>query len=381
MKGDRVAIVGVGETAYVRASPLSMTALAIQAARAAITDAGLSVGEVDGFINADGQPPIDQIAAGLGASERPFVCNPAVRAGAATVGALAQAQLAIDAGLATAVLVVHAAKASAQGGPYAFHGRDPLKAALEMPVGFFGQPAYFATMGRRYLHRYGLAEDALRAVPMTARRWAALTPNAQQGRPLDEAAYRASPMIATPFRAADCCLMTDGACAYVVSAVERARDRPHPVVAVAGVGMGSNGYPLSDVLTQNADVLDLPARQSSARAYAMAGVDADDIDFAEVYDCFSISTALQVEQLGLCGPGEAPAFFARGAAGPGGERPVNTSGGHLAQGYVPGANLMVEAVLQLRGARGSAQVEGARLGAVAGLGANAHATAVLTNAL
>ena len=378
MKGGRIAIAGVGETAYLRASPDSMLAMVVQAARRAIADAGLQPTDIDGLINSDGQPPLDEIAAGLGIEERPYTANPSVRAGAATVGALMHAQMAIEAGVSTAVLITHGAKASRPGGPYAFHEQDPLKGALEMPVGFFGQPAYFATMAQRYAHEHGLDEKSLAAVPLSARAWAALTPNAQQRKPLDFEAYLASPMIASPFRIADCCLMTDGACAYVVTSLERARDMPRPPVVVQGVGLGTLPYTLSRVLTQNADILDLPARLSAPRAYAMAGIGPADLDFAQVYDCFSISAILQVEQLGLCERGEGARFFAEGHTRPGGAMPVNTAGGHMAQGYVPGANLVIEAVNQLRGGRGDGQVAGARMGAVAGLGANAHATAILS---
>lgn len=377
MKGYRVAIAGVGETDFLRASPESTLGMSVEAARRAIADAGLVAGDIDGIITC-GSDPVDEVAFALGMEERPFTAANAVVAGTATVGgALQLAQLAIDAGLARHVLVYYAIKCSRPGGPRQFHLAEPLKTDLEMPVGFFGQPAYFAVVANRYRHEYGLTEEELAAVSMSTRRWAELTPGAQKRDSLPIEGYRRSQMIARPLRAADCCLMTDAGCAYVVTSVERARAMPHPPAVVAGIGIGTNPLPMSTVFTQNPSLLALPGDSSAARAYAMAGLASTDVDMAQVYDCFSISSILQVEMLGLCEKGEGGRFFAAGHGAPGGRAPINTSGGHLAGGYVPGINLLVEGVRQLRGARGAAQVPDARVCAVTGLGSNSHATTLL----
>jgi acetyl-CoA acetyltransferase len=184
-------------------------------------------------------------------------------------------------------------------------------------------------------------------------------------------------MISTPLRVADCCLTTDGGGAYVVSAVERARDMPHPVIVVQGLGLGFNNYPQGSLFTQKACTFEFPGRESAARAYAMAGLDPKDLDLAQVYDGFTISALVQTEMLGLCERGEAPRFYAAGHGRPGGRMPVNTSGGHMSGGYVPGINLLIEGVRQLRGQEGARQVPSARLCAVAGLGGNSHATTIL----
>jgi acetyl-CoA acetyltransferase len=374
-----VAIAGVGETAYLRSTPRTLIQMLAEASRNAIADAGLTIADIDGFISQPGLPPLDEVMAALGAKgERPFMaaCDAVAGASSVTMG-VRLAQMAIIAGYATAVLVPYGIKCSDPGGPYAFHAHDPLKADLEMPVGWFGQPLYFAAVAQRYRHEYGLSEEELAAVPISARTWAALTPGAQRRDPLDIEAYRRSPMIATPFRAADCCLMTDGAAAYVVTSLERARDLPGKVVKVLGTGMGKQPQPISSILSQNPDVLEYAAHTSSAEAYSEAGVGPADLDFAQIYDCFSISTMIQAEQVGLCGRGEAGRMFARGDTRPGGRIPVNTSGGHMSGGYVPGANLLVEAVRQLRGDRGEAQVPDAAIGLVTGLSGNIHATTIL----
>lgn len=378
MKGSRVAVVGIGETPYVRVTERSVMELIVDAARAAITDAGLKPQDIDGLIACGGTPAMDEIAYSLGIRERPFTAGNDMVAGAATVGgALILAQLATEAGLAKHVLIPFGFKCSDPGGPYVFHERDPLKADLEMPVGYFGQPIYFAAMTQRYRHEYGLAEEDLAAVATSCRAWAQRTPGAQRREPLSLEDYRRSPMISSPLRVADCCLMTDGACAYVVSSVERARDLPQPPAIIGGVGIGTNPLPMSMILSQNRDILNMPARESAAKAYAMAGISAEDVDVAQLYDCFSISTILQAEMLGFCEQGEGGAFFAAGHAAPGGRLPINTSGGHLSGGYLPGANLLVEAVRQIRHSRDDAQVPDAKVAVVTGLGANAHATAVL----
>ncbi|HKP77943.1 MAG TPA: thiolase family protein [Phenylobacterium sp.] len=380
MKGSRVAIVGVGETEYVRATERPLMALVVEACRTAVEDAGLTLAEIDGLVGAS-RLPMDEVAAALGLEETPFTAQCDVVAGAATAGSsLILAQLAIEAGLATAVLVPYGIKCSHPGGPYAFHAADPLKADLEMPVGYFGQPIYFAAMAQRYRHEHGLTEEELSAVPRAARAWAQLNPRAQKREPLDFAAYQRSPMIATPLRAADCCLMTDGACAYVVTSVARARDLRRTPAVISGVAVGANPLPQSMILSQNADVLAFPAAESSRKAYAMAGIEAKDVDVAQVYDCFSISTIAQAEMMGFCEPGEGGRFFNAGHTAPGGRMPINTSGGHLSGGYVPGANLVVEAVRQLRGERDAAQVPGVEVSIAGGLGGNAHGVAVFTRA-
>jgi acetyl-CoA acetyltransferase len=378
MKAGAVAITGVGETEFVRSSPKSLLALEVEASLEAIADAGLKPADIDGFVVNRNTHSADELAFALGIAERPFSAVTDVVGGAAPAGqALILAQLAIEAGLARHVLVPYAFQASRPGGPYGFHSREPLKADLEMPVGFFGQASYFAMMACRYAHEFGLTEEELASVAITFRKWAQLTPGAQKREALDLEGYRKSPMISTPFRVVDCCLLTDGGAAYVVSAADRAADlRRHPV-AVQGVGLATTGLPISMVFTQAPDLMAFPGEKSAALAYGMAGLGPADIDLAQIYDGFSIVALLQAEMLGLCERGEGQRFFAAGRAAPGGKTPVNTSGGHMSGAYLPGVTLIVEAVRQLRGGRGEGQVAGAEVCAVTGLGGNAHSTAIL----
>ncbi|SCW47370.1 Acetyl-CoA acetyltransferase [Sphingobium faniae] len=379
MKGNRIAITGVGETPFLRKGEESVLMMMARASLSAIADAGLTPADIDGYIsNKYAGHGSDEVAHAIGAGEKRFCAIADSAGGTATTGqALQLAQMAIEAGLARHVLIPYAIRSTKPGGVYGVHAREPQKAGIEMPVGFFGQPTYFASMANRYAHEYGMTEEEQAAVPMTYRAWATLTPGAQRREPMDLDVYRQSPMIATPLRAADCCLTTDGGGAYVVSAVEEARDMPHPVVSVRGMGLGFTNWPQGILFTQTPSTFAFPGEVSARRAYEMADCDPKDMDFAQVYDGFTISALVQTEMLGLCEKGEAPRFYAAGHAKPGGRMPVNTSGGHMSGGYVPGINLIIEAVRQLRGQEGDRQVPDARLCAVAGLGGNSHSTTIL----
>ncbi|WP_240653182.1 thiolase family protein [Sphingomonas crocodyli] len=378
MKAGTIAITGVGETPMVRASQQSLLEMTVDASMMAIADAGLKPQDIDGFVVNRNSHSADELGFALGIDKRPFSAITDTVGGTGPTGsALTLALLAIEAGLARHVLVPYGFQATRPGGPYGFHSREPLKADLEMPVGYFGQPSYFAAMANRYAHEYGLSEEELASVSITFRKWAELTPAAQKRDPMDLEGYRKSPMISTPFRVADCCLMTDAGAAYVVSRADEARDMAQPRVLVDGLGLGTTRWPHSMMFTQAPSIFDFPGRESAKPAFEMAGVTAADLDLAQIYDGFSISALVQAEQLGLCGEGEGGKFFHAGHAAPGGKMPVNTSGGHMSGGYLPGITLLIEGVRQLRHQRDAAQVPDATLCAVTGLGGNSHATTIL----
>lgn len=374
---SRVAIVGVGETEFARRLDQPLEKLVLKASLRAITDAGLAPADIDGFIPVHGGPPADDLATALGSS-RSFTAGPGMTPGAGSVASLQTAAMAIGAGLANHVLVYYGFQGSKPGGPYSFHAEDPVKAALEMPFGWYGQPVYFAAWAQRYCHHYGVKPEEFAPVALAARAWAAMTPGAQKADPMSHEDYVRSPMVSTPLRALDCCLISDGAAAMVVTSLERARELPHPPTVVAGIGTASLDVTLTGLFTQKPDVLSLGSALSGPRAFRSAGVGPRDVDVAEIYDCFSISMVLQMEDLGFCPRGEGFAFSAGGRIAPGGEFPVNTHGGHLSYAYMPGMNHIVEATRQIRGGRGAAQVEGAEVALVAALGGNDHATAILT---
>jgi acetyl-CoA acetyltransferase len=382
LNGERIAIVGVGGTPPVRRSDRGIRELVVEACLAAIADAGLRPGDIDGVVTDVSYMPLrvpaDEVAIALGLPDGRFSAHGLV-GGAGVVGAPELARLAIAAGRARHVLSYYGADfGSAEGGPYAFPVALDAKAAVEMPFGWYGQPLAFAAMAQRYRHLYGLTPEQQAEVPMAARAHAAGTPGALRPRPLSLSDYLASPLIAEPFRSPDCSVISDGATAFVMTSLERARDLRRPPVVVAGIGTASAPFTQADYFTQHAPYPSTPAAVSAPRALAEAGLGPADVDVAELYDCFTITTLLQLEECGFCGRGEAAAFVEGGRIGPGGRLPVNTHGGLLAHSYLVGAEHVTEAVRQLRGERGEAQVPGAEVALVTGLGVPDHATLVLT---
>lgn len=163
-----------------------------------------------------------------------------------------------------------------------------------------------------------------------------------------------------------------------MTTLDRARDLAKPPVVVAGVGFGAKNVTQAQYFTQSKDLLTSAASISAPRAYGDAGLGSSDVDFAEIYDCFTISMLIQMEDAGRAPKGEGAKFAATGAIGPGGSMPINTHGGLLSQSYLVGGNHVVEAVRQLRHERGVAQVPDAEVGLVAGLGSMDHSTLILT---
>jgi acetyl-CoA acetyltransferase len=279
------------------------------------------------------------------------------------------ARAAIRAGMAEVVLCYFGVDwGSRLGGPYAFHDVFPAKTAFEKPSGFVGQPAYFAMWANRYLHEYGLDDGDLGVVPVNQRVNALRNGCGQLNRPLSLDDYLSSAAVADPLRVADCCLITDGACAFVVTTAERARDLKRRPVRVLGGAFASEPVNVDDVFTQPPDLLRFRAATRAAeRGLQDVGITLGDVDFLELYDCFSISCLLQVEDLGFCGKGEGAAFMREVGTTTSGRLPINTHGGLLAHSYLLGVEHVVEAVRQLRGEAGAAQVEGAEVGLVSGL--------------
>jgi acetyl-CoA acetyltransferase len=373
-----LAIVGVGNTEYRRKHERGLDALIVEASRNAIADSGIAPSQIDGIIQPVKQPPADEVASGCGIARRAYTCINAYTPGAGPVAALVEAGFAIRAGLATAVLVPFGMKTSGPGGPYGFHAEDPLKADLEMPVGYYGQPLYFAGIAQRYKHEYGLEPEQLGSLAVAQREWAARTPGSQKSERITIADYLAAPWIAEPLHNLDCCLISDGAAAYVVTTLERARDLPKPPAVVAGVAAGSNPWTLTEMFTQSPRFLDIGPNEAGSKAMREAGIQHADVDFAQIYDCFTMSIILQLESLGFTARGEGAQFVANGRTAPGGALPVNTDGGHLSHGYIPGMTHVVEGVRQIRGERGAAQIADAEIGVVSTFAGPDHATLVLT---
>lgn len=376
-----IAIVGVGETPSVRKADKDLRALCVDAVLAALDDAGIDPSEVDGIVTEAGIMPTgvphEWMAAQLGIQS----CYSAATSygGAGIVSAPLIAETAIRAGLATTVISYFGVDWGTKPlGPYGFHDIYPAKLAFEKPYGFNAQAMFFALYANRYAAKYGLRPEDLGVIAVGQRENALRHGGAQASRPMTMDDYLASRMVSRPMKVADCCLITDGAGAFVMTTAERARDLRHRPVRLLGTGFATAPISGDDIITQKADLLsESGAAEGSRQAQRRAGITLDDVDFLECYDCFTPSCLLQIEDMGFCTKGDGPAFLREKGIGIDGGFPLNTHGGLLSYSYRLGIEHMVEAVRQLRGHAGDAQVKDARIGMVSGLSPPDFGVAVL----
>lgn len=371
----RAAIVGIGETDYVRGSQDSILQMVLRASMDAIRDAGLSPADVDAILPPPGFVAWDEIAAHLGIAEVRYTSTPQM-GGASPTAALVTASMAIATGVASTVLVPIGwnGYSAIRPRPGARPNKRRFSAAFfdtvrnfYAPYGLRSAPWWYSLYLQRYVDLYDVAPEAAGAVALACRKHAQLNPRAlMRDKPLTMREYLDSPLITSPLRKLDCCVETDCAAAVVVTSLDRARDLKHRPVVYLG-GAEGHSSPV-DELVNRPDVLRLGLHAAAPRAFEIAGVTAADMDFLQIYDCFTYVVLLQLEALGLAEPGGAADFVKGGTIELGGRYPVNTHGGLMSQGHCWGLNHVVEATRQLRGQAGAAQVEGARLGLVTGYG-------------
>jgi acetyl-CoA acetyltransferase len=359
---DRCAISGVGTTDFSRDSGRSTLTLAAQAAKAAMDDAGLAPDDVDGIIRCEMDETLHaDLAGALGLTSVTFWAAGSF-AGAAPCGMVAMAVAAIRSGQATNVLVYRSLNGRSglrygQGwtGSARMGGSSSYLEFLG-PYGMQSPGIAYALFARRHMIEHGTTAEDLGAIAVACHARGSQNPGAQRfGRPLSMDDYLASPMLADPLRRYDYCLETDGAAAVIVSAADRARSGPAPTVLIRAVAQGDLPRPRLGGLYGN--LLSGPLTNASAalaaRLYGLAGMGPGDINVAQLYDCFTITVLMQLEDYGFCGTGEGGPFASSGALELGGALPINTSGGHLADGYIHGMSHIVEGVRQLRGTSAS----------------------------
>jgi acetyl-CoA acetyltransferase len=376
-----IAIIGAAETHAVRRSDLPVRALVMEAVRAAIADAGLMPEDIDGIVTDDlvmpATVPHEWVASELGCELRWSGSLSAL--GAGSVAAPKIARDALQRGAAKYVLCYFGVDwGTRPGGPYAFHDGYPSKVALEKPYGFNGQPLYFSLMANRYRHQYGLRDEHLATIALNQRSNSIRTGRGQNMRPLTMEDYLAAPRVSDSLRYPDCCLITDGAAAYLMTTAERAIDAPHRPVYVKGVGIGVGVLDSTDAITQTPNLAALPAVDiARAEAEREAGTSLEDLDFAEIYDCFSISCLMQIEDLGFCAKGEGGDYVLEGHTALDGSLPVNTHGGLLSYSYLLAIEHVIEAVRQLRGEAGDVQLDDPELGLITGMTAPDYSVLIL----
>lgn len=371
----RAAIVGIGETDYVRGSPDSILQMVLGASMDAIRDAGLTPADIDAILPPPGFVAWDEIAAHLGIADVRYTATPQM-GGASPTAALVTAAMAIASGLATAVLVPIGWNgfSAIRPKPGARPNKRRFTAAFfetvrnfYAPYGLRSAPWWYSLYLQRYVDVYDVPAEAAGAVAVACRKHAQLNPRAlMRNKPLTMQDYLDSPLITGPLRKLDCCVETDCAAAVVMTSVDRARDLPHRPVVYLGGAEGHSSP--ADELVNRPDVLRLGLHAAAPRAFEIAGVTAADMDFLQIYDCFTYVVMLQLEALGFADPGGAADFVKGGTIELGGRYPVNTHGGLMSQGHCWGLNHVVEATRQLRGEAGAAQVPGAELGLVTGYG-------------
>ncbi len=346
-----VGLAGIGEAPGF--SHLDLTAMAV---KEALDDAGLTLGDVDGLFTANLQNVFAPLNVGEYLGLKPKISDGTQVGGSSPVAHLLWAALALDAGLCDVALICYGSnQRSAAGRLLSPSTGEPL--IYETPYGPRYPISSYALATSRHMYDFGTTREQLAAVAVAARQWAARNPDAMMRDPLTVDDVLASRMVCDPLTVRDCCLVTDGAAAVVMTRADRAGDRPKPPVYLLGVGQAHWHRQIS----QMPELTVTAATESGARAFAMAGLAPAEIDVAELYDAFTINTVLFLEDLGFCAKGEGGPFAASGAIAPGGGLPVNTNGGGLSCVHpgMYGIFTVVEAIQQLRGEAGERQVAGA----------------------
>ena len=349
------AVVGVAETTYYKwgESPDPEFVLALRAVLAACGNAGISPSEIDGFSSySNDRSDASRLAAALGTDELRFASMQWGGGGGGTAAAVANGAAAIATGQADCV-VVFRALAQGQFGRFGRGSKRPTvsgPAAHTTPYGLMSAAQMFAMKVTRFMHEHDVHQEALRAVSLAASRHAQNNPRAlMNGRPLDEDTYDSSRWITEPFHLFDCCQENDGAAAMILVAAERANDFPHPPCYVLGAVSGSPhraGAPVHNEPLYATSSFTMVA----PRLYEMARLGPGDVDVVQSYENFTGGVVMALVEHGFCRPDEVNDFFrVENLLAPDGRLPLNTSGGNLAEAYMHGLGLTVEAVRQIWG--------------------------------
>jgi acetyl-CoA acetyltransferase len=366
MARSRGAVVGVGASPQGKLPDETPLSLATTALRLALEDAGLDKDDLDGLLTMPGTTSPEgakhYLTLGGALGINPKLTGSMSMGGATASALIEQAALATEAGLADVVACVFADTARTGGSRFdAAAGRGDSWGIW----GMFGNAANSALTAQRHMALYGTTSEQLGWVAVTCRKHASLNPAAVMQEPMTLSDHQSSRPIVDPLRKLDCCLISDGAVAVIVTSPERATACRKPPAQILGMGQGHTLQTF-----EHPEWWYLPhQRDCISRAYRMAGVSPRDIDVAQLYDNFTISVLLWLEHAGFCAPGDSGPFVEGGERITfGGELPVNTAGGNLSESYMQGWLHVVEGVRQIRGESGPRQVQDAELCLVTGRG-------------
>ena len=360
------AVVGVAESDLGEVGPhLSSLDLIGQATVRALDDAGLDKSEIDGLFCHSAFFQLPPVAAAEYLGIRPRYSDSTAVGGSTFVGYLRHATAAINAGMCDVALITYGSTQRSAAGGLVSSG-TPLTKSYETPFGPRLPVTAYALAAARHMYQFGTTREQLAEVAVAARKWAQLNPVAFDRGELAIDDVLSSRMVSSPLTVRDCCLVTDGGGAVIVTSAERARSLRRPPAFILGA---AEAHWHKDIF-QMPDLTVTAAAESGPRAFELAGLTPADVDVLQLYDAFSINTLLFLEDLGFCKKGEAGPFVAGGAIAPGGRLPVNTSGGGLSYCHpgMFGIFLIIEAVRQLRGECGPRQTADAHVALVHGNG-------------
>ncbi len=362
---DQTAIAGIGLSRFGKVFGVSAMGFALEASKRAIEDAGVRRDDIDGVLVL--MPPVmgeqhgwgSRVAAYLGIT--PAFCSTMDMGGATPVGMIQTAAMLIHAGMCTTVLCAFGCQNNPQGVMPMLFGSQ-----FSIPYGDIGAITFMAHVGRRQMHEYGVTSAQYGAIAVAFRTHAATNPTAQKRDLITLEDHQGSRLIVDPLRLFDCCLVTDGGGACIVTSAARARDLVQPLCLVSGFGQVHSSEmirPWDDGRGGGAE--------AATGAYRMAGLGPKDIQVVQLYDGFTPLVMHELSAYGFCAPGDAGPFVAAGNLEIGGALPANTAGGLLSEGHLSGFGHIAEAVRQIRGTS-HCQVKGCEISMVTGYGGAPH---------
>jgi len=377
LRRGSVAVVGAAESELGLCAPgTTPYDLMAQATHRALEDCGLQLQDVDGVFTASSQARFSSLGLCEYLGLKPRYQDNTLMGGASFMSHVAHAMAAINSGLCDVALIAYGSTqksvSRAAASPREYN-------AYETPYKPFLPTSAYAMVAARHMYQYGTTREQLAEVAVAARQWALMNPVAWEKKPLSIDEVMSARMVSSPLTIRDCCLVTDGGGAIILTSAARAKDLKKSPAYILGVGeelshIGISGMP--DLTISGAAI-------SGPKAYAMAGITHQEVDLAMLYDAFTINTILFLEDLGFCAKGEGGEFVANGGIAPGGHLPVNTNGGGLSYCHpgMYGLFLLIESVRQLRGECGARQVPNCEVALAHGNGGvlSSQATVILAS--